>query len=334
LADLLKTVAEAAIFILCGLRIIQGDYTVGDFLVFLAFAQGLASESLQFPSLVLDFRTQLRSFARVQAIFELSREREGGRVLEGKGIQVELRDVSFSYDLGEPVLDRISLVLPENKTTAIVGESGSGKTTIMNLIMGFYKPRSGKILVNGIDLEELDLGRYRRDISAVFQDTSIFNRNVYNNVSFGNKEITLERVEEVARELGMESFIAKLPGGFKSLIYQGGLSGGQMQRVGILRAMCKPFKLLLMDEATSHLDSRTEERIVTGINRLSGEGKTRMIIAHRLSTVMAADQIIVMKDGKAVECGTHEELVKMKGHYLDLIQRQYEVDLAPPSSSK
>ena len=330
MADLLKTLAEAAIFIVCGMQIIQGNYTVGDFLVFLAFAQGLATESLQFPGLVLNFQTQLRSFARVQAIFELSQERTDGKVIEASALEITFRDVSFSYALGEPVLRDLSFTLPKNRTTAIVGESGSGKTTIMNLIMGFYKPRSGASLVNGVELAEVDLASYRASISAVFQDTSIFNRNVYNNVSFANPEIPLQRVQEVARALGMESFIEGLPGGYKALIYQGGLSGGQTQRIGILRAMCKPFKLLLMDEATSHLDSRTEERIVQGIDTLSGQGRTRMIIAHRLSTVMAADQIIVMKDGQAVEMGSHEELVAMKGHYLDLIQRQYEVDLAPP----
>lgn len=328
-AGLLNTVSEAAIFILCGYRILEGSYSLGDFLLFYTFAQGLAAESLHFPELLLSFPAQLRSFARVQAVLTLSVEENGERHLEAGGLEIELEHVSFGYSVENVVLEDVSFVLEKGKTSALVGESGSGKTTLMNLIMGFYKPSSGRILVNGVDLAELDLEAYRALISAVFQDTTLFSKTLYLNICLGDKTITPERVAGVAQTLGMEAFIESQPMRYDQLIYPGALSGGQTQQVGILRAMCQSFELLIMDEATSHLDSRTEEQIVAGMAMICSKNKTLAIIAHRLSTVRAADRIIALKHGRVAEIGNHDELVARKGYYFDLIQRQYEIDLAP-----
>ena len=328
-ADLLNLVAEAAIFLICGMRIIDGSYTIGDFLIFFAFAQGLASDSLQFPQLILSFHAQLRSFARVQAIFQLVSEVGGTRTVDEQGLEIEFKNVSFAYTKDAPVLQDVSFVIEKNRTCAFVGESGSGKTTITSLLMGFYKPGSGVILVNGKDLAELDLGQYRRRLSAVFQDTTLFHKSLYANVALGDRSISREHVAKTAKTLGVEAFIENLPRSYDHPVYPGSVSGGQTQQLAILRAMCKPFDLLVMDEATSHLDSRTEERIVNGIHALCGQNKTRAVIAHRLSTVKQADQIVVMKAGRVVEMGGHEALVARQGYYLDLIKRQYEVDLAP-----
>ncbi len=330
-ADMLNLLSETAIFIICGIRIINGNYTIGDFLVFLTFAQGLAGESLQFPRLILDFQVQLRAFARLQALFHLDDEREGGKVLEGEGLEIEFRNVTFGYNSRVPVLRNVSFRLGNGMRTALVGESGSGKTTILNLILGFYKPLSGQVLVNGVDLQELDLGNYRERLSAVFQDTPIFNKDVYHNITLGRKGSNREEVEAVARELGIDSFIQGLPMNYRQLIYQGGISGGQAQRIGIMRAMCKPFNMLLLDEATSHLDSLNEARIVEGMNRIC-KSKGRLIIAHRLSTVKESDQIIVMHQGTVVEIGNHEELAAAHGYYHALIERQYEVNLTPATA--
>ncbi|MDJ0842387.1 MAG: peptidase domain-containing ABC transporter [Acidobacteriota bacterium] len=329
LADLLNMISEAAIFIICGMRIMEGNYSVGDFLLFFSFAQGLAAESLKFPELILSFPTQLRAFARLQGVLALDPEPSGDQDPGGEGIKVEMHRVGFGYTPGKPVLKDISLVLPQGKTTALVGESGSGKTTLMNLLLGFYQPDSGEILVNGRNLREWDLTRYRSRVSAVFQNTALLSKTLLQNVTLGNEALSIEVVAETARTLGIETFIQKLPMHYSQLLYPGALSGGQTQQVGILRAMCKPFDLLVMDEATSHLDSQTEEKIVNGITALCGGNKTRVIIAHRLSTVKAADCIVAMRDGRIVEMGTHEQLVALKGYYLELIQRQYEVDLAP-----
>lgn len=333
LADLLNILSEAAIFIICGIRIINGSYSLGDFLLFFTFAQGLAADSARFPALILSFPIQLRSFARIQGILVLSREPAGTRVLAPGPIEIELREVSFAYEKGRTVLENVSLFLQKGTTTAFVGESGSGKTTLMNLILGFYRPHCGKILVNGIDLAELDLGSYRARVSAVFQDTTLFNKTFYQNVALGNEAVSRQRVAEIAPILGVDSLLEALPMGLDQLIFPGALSGGQTQQVGILRAMCKPFELLIMDEATSSLDSRTEERIVNGIKSLSGKCVTKAIIAHRLSTVKAADRIIALRDGRVAEVGDHESLIGKKGYYLELVQRQYEVNLAPAKSA-
>ncbi|MDJ0836624.1 MAG: peptidase domain-containing ABC transporter [Acidobacteriota bacterium] len=329
LADVLSIVSDAAIFLICGMRIIDGSYTVGDFVLFLAFAQGLTNESREFPALILTFHAQLRTFARIQSIFRMPPERNGVEALQGEGLEIEFRHVSFAYHKGLDVLQDVSFVIPRNSCCAFVGESGSGKTTVMNLIMGFYPPQQGQILINGRDLNELDLKAYRKRISTVFQDTLIFSKSLLNNVTMGDDAIEEKRVQETAELLGADRFIQKMALGLRQPIYAGAISGGQTQQVGILRAMSKPFDLLVLDEATSHLDSRTEERIVKGIDAVCKGKRTRAIIAHRLSTVKAADQIIVMKQGRVVEKGNHRELVDGKGYYLELIERQYEVNLVP-----
>ena len=329
LAELLNTAGEATIFLVCGWRIMNGTFTLGDFLVFLTFAQGLANESVRFPALILNFHSYLRQFARIQAVRELEVEKGGMAQADGAGIEIECRNLTFAYQKAHPVLHDLTFKIPKGCTTAIVGESGSGKTTLVNLIMGFYRPQTGQILVNGRDLESLDLDTYRKRIAAVFQSTPIFNKNIYNNIALGNPELSREAVAKVAETIGTNAFIEAMPQGYDYLIYPGSLSGGQTQRIGIMRALCKPFDMLIMDEATSHLDSLTESKIVDGIDSICGEGRTRVVIAHRLSTVMNADQILVMRQGRLVESGTHRELIEKKGYYLELIERQYEINLTP-----
>jgi len=279
--------------------------------------------------LLLTFQTQLRSFARLQAVLALSREAAGTATVADGGLELEFRDVSFGYLPEVPVLEHVSFVIGKNETCAFVGESGSGKTTIMDLAMGFYRPTSGSILVNGRDLGDLDVVAYRRRLAAVFQETTLFNHSLLANIRLGNETLEAPEIMEKARCIGADAFIASLPMGLRQPLYPGALSGGQTQLVGILRAVCKPFDLLILDEATSHLDSRTEEAIVAGIRELCAQGATRAVIAHRLSTVKQADRIVVMKAGRVVETGKHEELIARAGFYRDLVQRQYEVNLLP-----
>lgn len=331
IAEFMNILGEGAIFLICGWQIMNGSFTLGDFLVFLTFAQGLSFESVRFPALMLSFHSYLRAFARIQAIRELPTEKNGEAQIEQGALEIECKNVTFAYQKAHPVLKDLSFTIPKGKTTAIVGESGSGKTTLVNLIMGFYQPQTGQVLVNGVDLETLDLEPYRKRIAAVFQSTPIFNKNIFNNITMGNPDLTREAVQEIARKIGTDQFIEKMPQAYDYLIYPGSLSGGQTQRVGITRALCKPFDLLILDEATSHLDSLTESKIVDGIESL-GKDRTRIVIAHRLSTVMNADQILVMRKGQLVETGTHRELVKQKGYYLELIERQYEINLTPSAA--
>ena len=333
LADLLALLSELAIFLVCGLMIIRGTYTIGDFLVFFTFAQGLAAESLLFPQLLLSFQTQLRSYARLQAVLEMPCEYGGEEAVPGEGLEIEFRDVCFSYLPEVPVLQNISFIIGKNETCAFVGESGSGKTTVMNLAMGFYPPTSGSVLVNGRDLTTIDLPAYRRRIAAVFQETTVFNQSLSANLALGQPDLDQAAMRAKAACIGADKLIDKLPMGFRQPLYPGSLSGGQTQLVGILRAVCKPFDLLILDEATSHLDSRTEEAIISGIQELCARGSTRAVIAHRLSTVKQADRIVVMKSGQVVESGQHDELMARKGYYRDLVHRQYEVNLLPADGS-
>ena len=329
-ADGLNIVSQCFIFIFCGSQIISGNYTTGDFLVFFFFAQGLASESQQFPQLLQSFPTQLRAFARIRGILGLSSEAVGKPVFEKATPEIKIQNLNFGYRQDQTVLEQVSLDIPRGKTTAIVGETGSGKTTLVNLIMGFYKPSSGSIQVNGTDLRAVDLASYRSQLSAVFQDTTLFYASLLQNVTLGNPSLDEYQVAKTARILGVHRFIENLPMGYRQIIYQGALSGGQTQQLGILRATSKTFNLLVMDEATSHLDTATEAALVKGLHQLCGNKVTRIVIAHRLSTVKSADRIVVMKAGRVVETGNHESLTAKKGAYFELVRRQYEVDLAPP----
>jgi len=327
LAELCQGLAEVTIFLICGARILAGDYTVGDFLLFFTFAGGLASESLQLPELVLGFPSQLRAFARIDGVLGLEEERRDGAEVAGPGLEIVCEAICFGYEPDRPVLRDVDLTIGAGQTVAIVGESGSGKTTLMNLLMGFYQPGTGRILVNGRDLRELDPEAYRSRISAVFQNTSLLSETLRHNVTLG-RPLDGEHLDRLARTLGAD-FVTGLPMGWDTLVYPGALSGGQTQQVGIMRAMAKPFDLLITDEATSHLDSVSEDKITAGIDAIRGEGKTRVMIAHRLSTVRAADQIVVMREGRIVERGSHDALMAAGGEYADLVRRQVEVDMAP-----
>jgi len=200
---------------------------------------------------------------------------------------------------------------------------------MMSLFMWFFPADSDRILVNGQDLSTLVLEAHSRATATVFQDTGLLTKRLFQNIALGDKHLDVALIHATAQALGIDRLIDKLPMGYELLLYQGMLSGGETQLVGILRALCKPFELLIMDEATSHLDSETEARVLAGMRALGVQGKTRAIIAHRLNTVRSADRIVVLAAGKVAEIGTHEELLRRRGSYMDLVQRQYEVNLTP-----
>ena len=237
---------------------------------------------------------------------------------------VEFRDVSFAYEENTPVLHDVSFVSPPDTVTALVGPSGSGKSTIIGLVAAFHRPSSGAVLVDGRDLAKVRLSDYRGQIGVVFQDNFLFDGSVYDNIAYSRPDASREDVLRAARIANCDEFVEKLPGGYDTIVGERGvkLSGGQRQRVAIARAILADPRILILDEATSSLDSESEALIQEGLAELM-KGRTTFVIAHRLSTIRRADTILVVEGGRVVERGRHEELLARGGRYADLYTRQY-----------
>jgi ATP-binding cassette subfamily B protein len=221
------------------------------------------------------------------------------------------------------VLDRLNLRIPAGRTVAIVGESGSGKSTLLKLLMGFYSPTAGRILIDGVDLGDFELASLRGRIGLVAQDPFIFNGTLLENIALGRPGATREEVIAAARMAGLDEFIAGLPGRYETVIGERGanLSGGQRQRLAIARALLRRPEILIFDEATSHLDTATERAIQEGLQAALA-GKTVVLIAHRLSTIKDADFIYLLHRGRVVEEGTHRQLMVREGRYWGLWRAQ------------
>lgn len=241
--------------------------------------------------------------------------------------QVVLRRVCFSYVPGLPVLNNIDLEAGPGTVTALVGVSGSGKSTIGSLISGFHTPDSGQVLIDGIDLASVRLGSYRRQLGIVLQDTFLFDGSIRQNVLFSRAGAAEEQWREACRIARVDEFAERLPDRYETVIGERGvrLSGGQRQRIAIARAIVADPRILILDEATSSLDAESEELIQEGLNYLT-RGRTTFVMAHRLSTIRRADQILVLAGGRIVERGTHRALESLRGHYYNLYNRQRGMD--------
>jgi ATP-binding cassette subfamily B protein len=239
---------------------------------------------------------------------------------------VEFRDVSFAYPArpDQPTLSHLSFSLKAGETVAIVGPSGAGKSTVFSLILRFYDPQSGAILVDGVDISDADPEAVRRRIAIVPQDVTMFAATARDNIGFGRPDASAEEIEAAAREALADEFIRKLPKGYDTEIGERGvtLSGGQRQRMAIARAILRDAPILLLDEATSALDAESETLVQTALERLM-KGRTTIVIAHRLATVLKADRILVMDEGRIVEEGTHQSLVRDSGIYARLAALQF-----------
>jgi ATP-binding cassette subfamily B protein len=245
---------------------------------------------------------------------------------------IELRDVSFAYRPSAPVLRGLSFSVGPGETVALVGPSGGGKTTILNLIQRFYDVDEGSILVDGQDIREVSSASLRASMSFVSQDTYLFSGTVKENIRLGNLEASDAEVEQAAREAHAEEFILNLDGGYDALVGENGvqLSGGQRQRIAIARAMLRAAPIILLDEATASLDSGTERKIQDAFAKLTA-GRAAIVIAHRLSTVIEADKILVIDRGRIVESGRHHQLLRKSGLYKELCRHQFPDSFLQPA---
>ena len=313
-----------------GRAILAGTMTLGDFIMYIFFVGMLAAPLIQMSSIGTQLSEALAGLDRIREIKAMSTEDEQDAsraplgVLEG---QVVFDGVSFEYDAGVPVLKNVSLDAPAGTTTALVGSSGSGKSTLISLIMAFNHPNSGRVLVDGRDLATVRLRDYRAQLGVVLQDNFMFDGTVAENIRFSRPNATLDEVKTVSRIAHCDEFVDKFPDKYETVIGERGvkLSGGQRQRVAIARAILADPRILILDEATSSLDSESEMLIQDGLHALR-RGRTTFVIAHRLSTIRSADQILVLEAGEIVERGTHDQLLAANGRYRQLYDKQYKIE--------
>ncbi|MBX7244252.1 MAG: ABC transporter ATP-binding protein/permease [Candidatus Sumerlaeaceae bacterium] len=314
-----------------GNAILAGRMSLGDFVMYIFFTGLLAAPVVQISSLGTQISEAFAGLDRIREIRQMATEDESDagfpEIGELKG-DVGFRDVWFEYDEGVPVLKGISFEAPAGTTTALVGSSGSGKSTLIGLVMGFNRPKSGQVMVDGRDLGAIRRREYRSHLAVVLQDNFLFDGTIADNIRFAVPHATMEMVEEAGRIAHCDEFVKGFEKGYHTVVGERGvkLSGGQRQRVAIARAILAQPRILILDEATSSLDSESEAMIQDGLNALRHQ-RTTFVIAHRLSTIRSADQILVLEHGEIVERGTHDELLAIAGRYKDLYDRQYQLEL-------
>ena len=305
---------------------------VGDITKFLTYSGYFSSPIINLSKIINNIQSSLASAERVFALMD--EEEESPDDAENDGLEaagrIEFRDVSFRYKDDVPLIDGLNITAAPGSTTAIVGPTGAGKTTIVNLLMRFYDIRGGQILLDGTDIRTMSRDALRANFGMVLQDTWLFKGTIKENILYGNADATDEEMEAAAKSAYIYDYIMSQPKGFDTMLEEDGanLSQGQRQLLTIARAIVSNPKVLILDEATSSVDTKTEQNIQTAMSALM-RGRTSFVIAHRLSTIKNADNILVMKKGRIVEQGTHDELLAADGFYALLYNSQY-TDGIPP----
>ena len=310
-----------------GRAIVSHEMTLGDFIMYVFFVGLMAAPLIQMASIGTQISEAFAGLDRIREIMQTPTEDQADAskapLAEVLG-EVKFEDVSFEYNPGVPVLKHISFEAEAGSTTALVGPSGSGKSTLINLVMAFTHPKSGRVIVDGHDLETARLHDYRSQLGAVMQDNFLFDGTIRENIVYAKPGATDEEVRAVARIAHVDEFAEKFELKYDTIVGERGvkLSGGQRQRIAIARAILADPRILILDEATSSLDSESEALIRDGLRSLR-RGRTTFVIAHRLSTIESADQILVLDNGVVVERGTHRELLALAGRYRQLYDKQY-----------
>jgi subfamily B ATP-binding cassette protein MsbA len=318
---------SALVMWLGGHAVLKGTWSVGDYFSFNMFLAFMIAPVFQIVNIGTQLTEAFAGLDRTAEIMgELEENQSPGRTAKMPPIQgtVQFDDVEFAYDPEKPVLHGISFVAEPGSVTALVGSSGSGKSTIISLLCAFHTPLKGSVLVDGVDLAHVDLNTYRSQLGVVLQDSFLFDGTIRENVMFSRPDATEEEFLFACRTARVDEFAERFPDAYDTIVGERGvkLSGGQRQRLSIARALLAQPRILILDEATSSLDSESEAMIQAGLNQLM-QGRTTFVIAHRLSTIRRADQILVVEQGVIVERGNHAELFAMGGRYYDLYTRQH-----------
>ncbi len=313
-----------------GNAILAGTMTLGDFVMYIFFIGMVAAPLVQIASIGTQISEAFAGLDRIRELRQIATEDEedGARVPvpELRG-EVRFENVDFEYEAGVPVLRDVSFEAPAGSTTALVGSSGSGKSTLIGLVMAFYRPTGGRVLVDGRDVATLRLREYRSQLGVVMQDNFLFDGTIRDNIRFSRPGASEDEIREAGCIAHCEEFVSRFDKQYETIVGERGvkLSGGQRQRVAIARAILADPRILILDEATSSLDSESEAMIRDGLRSLR-RGRTTFVIAHRLSTIASADQILVLEGGEIVERGTQDELLAMYGRYRQLYERQHAVE--------
>jgi ABC-type multidrug transport system fused ATPase/permease subunit len=323
--------AVGVIMIIVGGRaVLDQTMTVGGFFMYLLFVGMVAAPLVQIASIGTQVSEAFAGLDRIRELRRLTTETDEDATRQpvtGLDGLVAFEDVTFEYTAGVPVLKHITFRAPAGTTTALVGSSGSGKSTLISLVMAFNRPQSGRVLVDGRDLASLRLGEFRSNLGVVLQDNFLFDGTIAENIAYGRPGATRAEIEAVGKIAHCGEFIDRFEQGYDTVVGERGvkLSGGQRQRIAIARAILADPQILILDEATSSLDSEAEALIRDGLRRLR-QGRTTFVIAHRLSTIRSANQILVLEGGEIVERGTHEQLLALGGRYRQLYDKQYSLE--------
>ena len=307
---------------------IVGRASVGDIMAFQWYMFLLLNPVW---NIVNSFSELQRSLAAMERVFEVlamehdKPDRPGAREAPHVVREISFENVSFEYREGQPVVKDFNVAVPGGSVVALVGRSGAGKTTVTDLVARFHDPTRGRLLLNGADIRDLKLRSYRDLLALVQQEVFLFDGSVRDNIAYGRHDATDAEIEDAARRANAHEFIVRLPQGYETFIGERGvkLSGGQQQRLAIARSILASPQILILDEATSNLDTESEQLIQASMVDLLA-GRTTFVIAHRLSTIHRADLILLMENGAVIERGTHDELMRARGVYYEMVRRQME----------
>lgn len=324
--ELMMPLAQVTIITFGGYLAVKGQATVGVLIAFQGYLWRLLEPIMQISSSINETQRGLAAMERVFDVLDKRPEKPdvpGAQAAPARVAELRFEHVSFEYRRDIPVLHDFNLVVPGGSVVALVGPSGAGKTTVTDLLARFYDPSSGRILLNGVDVTQLKLRSFRSLLGIVQQEVFLFDGSVRENIAYGRMRATEEEVLDAARRANADEFIRRLPDGYDTLIGERGvkLSGGQRQRLSIARAILADPQILILDEATSSLDTESEQLIQASLDELLRD-RTTFVIAHRLSTIAHADQIVVLEAGRIVELGTHRELLEREGRYAEMVNRQ------------
>ena len=336
--DLVMPLTQITILGLGGYLVLRGQTTVGTLIAFQGLLLRLIDPITELVKSLSETQRGLAALERVADVLDKPEEKpDRPRAVDAPARvhEIHFSHVNFGYRKDASVIRDFELRVPGGSVVALVGESGAGKTTLTDLVARFHDPTSGAIRVNGLDIRDLRLRSYRKLLGIVQQETFLFDGTVSDNIAYGRPDASTDEVEEAARAAHAHDFVSRLPEGYDTLVGERGvkLSGGQRQRLSIARALLAAPEILILDEATSSLDTESEQLIQASMQRLL-QGRTTFIVAHRLSTIRQADLIVVLGDGRILESGTHECLMRRDGVYADMVERQFQTQTRKPESQR